>query len=102
MAKNITIKQDGTASTFSNISIIGTRNDSGSGDWIPEDNAKTTWKHITKNGQYKAQERDGVKGYTALFVNVPLKTITGKDKNDGHTYEVSVDGSGNIRKRQID
>lgn len=102
MSKTITIKQDGTAQTYNNINIIGTRNDTGSGDWIPEDEVKTTFKKITQNGQFVAKDRDDVSGYTAVFVNVPLKSITGKDRNDGHTYEVSVDGSGNIQKRQID
>lgn len=99
---NITIKENGTARNFNNISAIGTRVDSGNTDWVPEDENRTTWKQIDKNGQYFAQQRDGVAGYTAVFINVPLKSIIGKDKNDGHTYEVSVDGSGNIQKRQID
>lgn len=101
MSKNIIIKQDGTAQSFENISIIGTRNDSGSGDWIPEDESRTTYKRITKNGQYVAQERDNVNGYTAVFVNVPLKTVTGIGE-DGHTYKVEVDSQGNLVKTQID
>lgn len=101
MSKTITIKQDGIAQTYNNINIIGTRNDTGSGDWIPEDEAKTTFKKITQNGQYVAKDRDDVAGYTAVFVNVPHKTITGIDRNDGKTYEISLDGNGNIVKREV-
>lgn len=99
--KNITIKQNGVAQTYNNTSVIGTRTDSGSGDWIPEEDSITCAKVIKLNGRYKARERDNVKGYTAVFVNVPLHSITGIDPNDGNTYEVSVDGQGNIQKRQV-
>lgn len=101
IAKNVIIKQNGVEHTYNNTSIIGTRTDSGSGDWISEEDAKTGMKDIRLNGQYKAKERDGLIGYSAVFVNVPRHSITGIDPNDGNTYEVSVDGQGNIQKRQV-
>lgn len=101
MSKNIRIKEDGTPVSYNDVSVIGTRFDFGSGDWIPEDETITTYKSITQNGQYKAKERDGVKGYTAVFINVPLKKVVGIDREDGNTYEVYVDGQGNLVKTQI-
>jgi YD repeat-containing protein len=100
--KNLRIKQDGTVRTFNDVSVIGTRTDIVSGDWIPEEDARTTWKHIDKNGQYKARERDGVAGYTAVFVHVPLNKITGIDPTDGKTYEVKLDAQGNLTRRLVE
>jgi hypothetical protein len=99
--KNVTVKKNGVAQTFNNTFVIGTRTDRGSGDWIPEEDAKTAIKHITLNGQYIARSRDNVMGYTAVFVNVPLRSITGVDPNDGNTYKVRIDGQGNIRKTRV-
>lgn len=99
--KNVIIKQNGISQTYNNTSVIGTRTDSGTGDWVPEEDVKTSVKLIKLNGQYKSFERDGVLGYSAVFINVPLHSITGIDPNDGNTYEVSVDGQGNIQKRQV-
>lgn len=100
MSKNITIKQNGVAKTFDQISKIRINEvDSGSFEWVPEQSGKV--RKFTLNGEYTAIERDNVDGYRAVFINVPVHRLVGKDRSDDQTYEVSLDGSGNLVKRLL-
>jgi hypothetical protein len=100
MSKNIRIKQNGVVREFPSTQLIGTRTNDGTGEWVPKDEHVTTIKQITLNGQYKAS-KDNVKGYTAVIVNVKRTKITGVDKEDGETYEVTVDNEGYLSKTKI-
>ena len=102
MAKNISIKQDGTAQTFNSVNKINTKViGTGSTDWIPEDETSTKVKTITANGTYNASS-DNVMGYSVVYVNVKPTQVTGVDTIDGKTYVVSVDENGYIVRTLVD
>ena len=97
MSKNVTIKQNGTAKNFASIDKIRTNLIAGStSEWVPEDERLTIVKRITKNGKYVASQRDGVYGFTAVFVDVPIRSVTGVDPVDGKTYRVSKNSNGEL------
>lgn len=98
MAKDVTIYQKSTSYHYSSVDHIQTKglDEESYVQWIPEAECITGYKKITKNGQYLASA-DGVAGYTAVFVNVPLKGMTGTGP-DGEVYRVWVDPSGYLRK----
>ena len=96
MAKNITIKDDGVAESYEDVSKITTKNiDSGSTDWIPEDDCATGIKYITSNGAFNASE-DNLGGYTAVIINVSPTQVTGIDPETGEAVTVTTDNDGNI------
>lgn len=102
MAKNISIKENGTAQTISGVTHINTnKTESGSTDWVPEDEANTKVKMITNNGTYNASD-DSCMGYSAVFVSVTPTQITGVDTTDGKTYLISVGDKGILQKTLVD
>lgn len=102
MAKNIVIKEDGVTRSYGQADRVSTKNiDTGSTDWIPEDETKTKVKTITANGTYTARD-EGCIGYTVVYVNVRPSQITGVDTWDGKTYVITVDQNGNIVRTLVD
>ena len=93
---NITIKQSGTAKSFSGVQHIEAPS-IGSGDveWIPRDIVNTGIKYITENGTYRASD-EGLAGYTAVVVNVSPTQATGVNPADGQRYTVKKDEFGNL------
>jgi len=90
MSKNIIIKEDGTARSFSNVEKLQTNLiEGGTQNWVPEDEAAAYVdlgeKNITENGTYKAAD-DGHDGYSEVKVNVVPNLGTLSVTKNG-TYE---------------
>ena len=91
MAKNITVKTDGTAVQYSGVKTLKTSNpEGGSTTWIPLDETRLAIKTVKKNGIYKAKD-DGYYGYEKFTVSA--KGTTGKKPN-GKTYHIDTDEDG--------
>lgn len=96
MSKNISIQQKGTAKNFSDVGIVKVDSlDSGSVEWVPYSERRSTIKKITVNNTYLPSS-DNVDGYTAVFVRVPPQTeLSGLDSKTGLKYTVKQDVFGN-------
>ena len=100
MSKNITIKKDGVAQNFNNVSRISLKKVSGGTVYfVPKDSTDLSDINITANGTYKASDA-GVFGYETINVNVPINTnsITGIDKTTGNTVTVTVGNDSRITR----
>lgn len=97
MSKDISIKQNGSVRNYYSVTKLKTNQiDNDTTEWIPEDECQTAIKKITLNGEYTALSRDGVKGYRAVFIRVPPKSVTGKDPITGIMYKVTKDSTGHL------
>ena len=99
---NIAIKEGGSARRFTVRKLKTDQQGGGSVFWVPKSAVALTTKSVSENGKYAAAA-DGYYGYSQLYVNCSLEadSVVGKGE-DGKTYEVSKDSSGNIVKTLVD
>ena len=102
MSKNIVIKKNGSATTFSNVGKIRVpQPNGGSEDWVPEDERQLATIEITANGEYTAAEAE-VYGFGKAIINVPVGDYIVGTGQDGKQYKVSKDAqTGAIVRTEI-
>lgn len=91
--KNIIITEGGRGREFGVKRLETVLQAGGSCYWVPEDEHALTTKHITENGEYKA-ETDGKWGYSEVTASVSGGTgVTGRG-SDGNEYYYTADEDG--------
>lgn len=100
MSKNIVIQKNGSALNFNGATKIRTAAvQGGTEDWVPEDDVELTTLTVTKNGVYKAADRNTY-GWSRVTVRVALDYVVGYG-SDGNEYYVTSDAQNHIERTKI-
>ena len=98
MNETVTIKEGGLTRRLAPIDKLKINTtDNKDSTWVSAGKTNTGVLHASENGIYIASE-EGYEAYSEVIVRVTKDSYEG---DDGNTYEVSVDGQGNIQKRQV-
>ena len=101
MSENIRIAEGGMLRRFGPVAKLKTaKQGGGSCLWIQKKDVTLGTKYVNENGVFRPAD-DGKYGFSQFTAAVTDSgSVTGK-KQDGNTYKISKDGSGNLVEREL-